>query len=82
MYRDPTVGDILENTHTYEPARVIEVSNQYGSFKVEYLGDGRVREHRYGRIGCSSFVKMTNAQRADLYLRLENAGLTDFWRED
>ncbi len=81
MYTDPKVNDLVENTHTFNVAKVTEVNSRFGWFKVQYL-DGVVREHLSLTSGNSSFVKLTREQRADYLLKLENAGITDFWREE
>ncbi len=81
MYKDPKINDLIENTHSWHIARVIEVNEQYSWFKAQYL-DGLVKEYRILTSGNSSFVKLTAEQRADFLLELEKAGITDYWREE
>lgn len=80
MIKDPKKGELVENNHTYEVAKVIEVNNQFGWFKVQYLDD-RIMEHRLLGKGNSSFNRLRAEERADFLLRLERLGITDFWRD-
>lgn len=78
--KDPVVGDIVESTYNYKIAKVIEVNKQFGWFVVEYFGDGYKRRHNMTVSGTSSmFRRLREEERADFFLKLENAGITDFW---
>ncbi len=81
MIENLKVGDLLEHKHTYEVCRVYEINNQFGWYVVKYL-DGRTK--RYGNVGVAhqTFTRLDQEQKANFYLKLENIGLTDFWRED
>lgn len=82
MLENPTVGDLIEHMHTYKIAKVVEVNRSFSWFKVQYLDDSFVREHvLYGNKN-QSFRRLTSQEKADLVLKLERAGITDFWREE
>lgn len=74
----PAVNDHLENKYSLKIAKVIEVNNQFGWFKVRYL-DGYERIYDMCVGGTHSFIKLTDEERADYFLKLANAGLLDDW---
>lgn len=80
--QDPVVGDIVESTYSFKIAKVIEVNKQFGWFFVEYFDDGHKRRHNMTPTGKSSmFRRLRTEERADFFLNLENAGITDSWSE-
>jgi len=81
MLHDPEVGDIVQSMHNEKTGKVVEVSNRYGWCKVEYP------DRSYYRFNITSYSenqalrKLTAEERADYFLKLENAGITDFWQD-
>jgi hypothetical protein len=74
------VGDIVEHVRTYEHAKVTRVDHQFGSFSVEFL-TGPKRNYTMNKHGSQQVRMISAEERADLFLKLENTGLTDFWRD-
>jgi hypothetical protein len=82
MIIDPKVGDILMHVKTHRPVKVLEVNDKYGWFKVKFIPGDYTKILTMNAYGESqSFYKITNEERADLFLRLENLGITDAWRD-
>lgn len=78
----PKVGDIVESKHTYRLAKIVEVSTRFGWLDVVYLDDDTKRR-RYTMLDPTmmSIRPLTKEEKADLFLKFENAGLTDYWRD-
>lgn len=80
--KDPVVGDIVENNHSYKIAKVVEINPQFGWFIVEYFGDGYKRRHTMSASSTTSmFRRLREEERADFFLKCENAGITDYWNK-
>lgn len=61
-------------------ARVVEVSNFWGWYKVRYL-NGFEKIFQLSSKGTYCAKQLTVEEEADLYRRLENAGITDCWQD-
>lgn len=77
----PKKHDRIESKHTLEEGDVIEVNEKWGWFRVRW-DKGMIKEYSLNDPGAS-FIKIKDGAeiRADYLLRLENSGLTDYWRE-
>lgn len=79
MTQDLAVGDLLEHKFNYHVAKVTEVNHQFGWYQIEYLNGFK---RRYNLASShTNFVRLTNEQKADYLLKLEQMGITDFWME-
>lgn len=81
MLKDPIVGDLVENLRSYRVAKVIEVNNRFGWFKVQYFEDDYIKEHTLMNEGSTVFRRLTSQEKADFFWLLEKHGITDNWRE-
>jgi hypothetical protein len=80
--KNPVVGDLVESTYNYKLGKVIEIDNQFGWFSIKYFDTGKIKRYSINTYGeNSSFRRLRDEERADFFLKLENAGLTDYWKE-
>lgn len=80
MLRNPVVGDLVETVHSEKRGKITKVNDHWGWILVEFF-DGTKREYGLTNKCNESLRRLNSVEKADLYLDLENAGITDSWRE-
>lgn len=87
MIKNIKESDILIHMTSGKYAKVLFIDEKYGCFKVEYLTDKYVKWYTMDASGRNAMFddyvinNLNDEERADLFLKLENAGVTDYWRE-
>ncbi len=77
----PQTGDYVESRWTFKPGKVVEHNDRFGWYKVRYL-DGHTQEYSSNLREKDLGVRLlSKEEKADLFLSLENAGITDAWSD-